>query len=372
MERKVAIVVDTNILWTGEGQPYSEGSAWTYLTAVAQERPDVVVVIPEVVLREHAAHEAREISAARKAAAKAERTVINRAARAGLTSPIPEPILSKAPIPDAAAVLVKMRGRLDDAQVVVAAMPDVSHAELVEWSLQQHPPFDTTDKGYRDALVWWTIHDLAARDHADTYVFLTNDKDFRDGEGLHPRLIDHLTSSAKVDEDCVTVVTSIKDLGDRLTALYPAPLTIDDLHACLKAGLPSALTAALVGCTIEPEDTAPYTDIQLRLPEHIETATITDVDVDLDQLRVEIHDHLADGDLYLGSGSAPIDITYDGAVHKADQYMSTVWAVIDPDRTRHYVEVSASGTAETEFTFIARRDKDGVNLQSVDQVAIHP
>jgi hypothetical protein len=72
----------------------------------------------------------------------------------------------------------------------MAPIPDVSHAEVARRSLDQRRPFDGTDRGYRDTLLWHTALDLLRE--GNSVVLVSNDKAaFVAGgldEQLHPDL----------------------------------------------------------------------------------------------------------------------------------------------------------------------------------------
>lgn len=126
------------------------------------------VVVPPVVVEELVANHAHG-----KSKADRELKALNRErSRAGL------PLLRD----DAVAVDYRafFAQFVDDSvSWEVADWPRVSHAEIVEWSLSGRAPFDGSDRGYRDALIWATVRDLAAAGHE--VAFATRDRDFEGG-----------------------------------------------------------------------------------------------------------------------------------------------------------------------------------------------
>jgi len=56
----------------------------------------------------------------------------------------------------------------------IAPVPNVSHVELVRRSLDHRRPFDGSDRGYRDALLWHTALELLRERHS--VVLVSNDK----------------------------------------------------------------------------------------------------------------------------------------------------------------------------------------------------
>lgn len=82
--------------------------------------------------------------------------------------------------------------RLRAAGVEILPYPSASHQSITERDLERRKPFSETGKGYRDALIWESVLDLAATSQ-DHIVFVTsNSRDFADGEALHGDLVSDL------------------------------------------------------------------------------------------------------------------------------------------------------------------------------------
>jgi predicted nucleic acid-binding protein len=111
--------------------------------------------------------------------------------------------------------------------------PDVGHRELVERALQRHPPFDSSgQRGYRDALIWHNVLDVARS--GNMVVFVTNDSDFRETEGgntLHRRLAKDLQQRG-IDPDRVSLAASIAEVVEQV--LEPAESILDALNGQLE------------------------------------------------------------------------------------------------------------------------------------------
>jgi hypothetical protein len=101
-------------------------------------------------------------------------------------------------MPSADELADRLRNRLAEMGATIAPVPtSLDHDTLVNWSLWAHPPFDSTDKGYRDALIWATVREVAAEAKLGcAIVFVTNDNDCCDGKEaiLHPKLVQDLTT----------------------------------------------------------------------------------------------------------------------------------------------------------------------------------
>jgi hypothetical protein len=69
--------------------------------------------------------------------------------------------------------------------------PDISHNALVSRDLARRKPFSESGKGYRDALIWYSILGLLTSESEEVAFVTANTKDFwnSDKTGLHPDLV---------------------------------------------------------------------------------------------------------------------------------------------------------------------------------------
>lgn len=389
----LVIVVDTNALWVNDSVAYDEGSHWkTVLDLARADGYGTEIVVPDVVVREHAQHEAAAISKARRETEKALRTVVNRAPRAGLTISVPDPdAMHEVVLPRRDEIAATMRSQLRAAGVKIADLPDISHSTLVDWSLDRHPPFDQSDKGYRDALLWLTVCRVAAGSGRDV-LFVTNDKDFRQHGSLHPHLKASFETTAP--DSTITLVEELSEAVKHRNTRTEASAEADDEDAeeggaeaeardefdgedvsqffaskrdILRSALPGGLDR-LIGTEISRHYDRHQAGSDLSLPGQVENAQIESIEPDLDALWIDTHENL-DGDTTLGSAIFPAEVHYDGFVHKADQFDGDpAWVVIDPDWNERYVLVSGSIEVEMEFNFII----SGEELESLDLMSISP
>jgi hypothetical protein len=92
----------------------------------------------------------------------------------------------KAPVVDEALAINdykdRLRKRLEELGAKMLPFPPIQHKDLVDRDLRRKKPFTLEGKGYRDALIWYSLLEhLKARDH--NFVFVTNNsKDFCDAE----------------------------------------------------------------------------------------------------------------------------------------------------------------------------------------------
>jgi len=363
------IVVDTNILWTAGNTPWRDTTTWNMLLLMAEVRTDVVMIVPDIVVREHANHEALAYRQAHKKAGRALRSAEFEAKRAGidLTRPLAPAAASvdATTPPTRTTIASEMRHSLSHAGIVVAPLPAVTHQELVDWSLDANPPFDSTDKGYRDALLWWSIREIANH-HPGDVIFVTNDKDFRQGEALHPVLSGHFATEHP--KRAVIMVDKLLDAFDHLPELPDlddSPVEFPSIESIVTDGLTAALeqlSGADLRHNYDQHDT-----LDISAPPDVENATVISLEPLPDTVRIDTQGTL-DGDITLGSVTATVEVHYEGYVHKAEQFVDQPdWTVVNSNWTRHYVVVEGYLTAEMEFSFIVA----GEGLTSLDLVDAH-
>ena len=117
---------------------------------------------------------------------------------------------------------------IENAGAQLVDLPDVAHRELVERSLKRQAPFDSSGKrGYRDALIWHNVLEVARS--GDAIVFATADGDFREGEESD-RLNKHLIRDLRergIDPGRFTLVRTLTEVVERV--LEPAKYMLDAL-----------------------------------------------------------------------------------------------------------------------------------------------
>jgi predicted nucleic acid-binding protein len=101
---------------------------------------------------------------------------------------------------------------LTNSGVRLLDLPDVAHRDLVERALARRAPFDDRGQaGYRDALIWHNLLEIAAS--GQMVIFVTNDGDFLDRNDrtqLHPDLVQDVRV-AGLDPTRIRPVGSLKE-----------------------------------------------------------------------------------------------------------------------------------------------------------------
>ncbi|MHA0290355.1 PIN domain-containing protein (plasmid) [Mycobacterium sp. C3-094] len=366
-------VVDTNI---AVADPSLSGVSWMRLRLLASLGP-VSVVVPEVVVLEVARQRHRDLKRHLSEGAKAWGQATGSLESAGVTLPADLPdvrTLRAHKLPPPAEIADRLRKHLDDLGATVHPIPSsLDHNTLVTWSLEEHPPFDATDKGYRDALIWATVREVAAAaPQACSVAFLSNDNDFCDGRSsiLHPQLAANLSEVtansvliARTVGDAV-LITGVAGIEDELVR---PPWDAPDLNADLAASIRS-LCDNLFGVDLHDGYRSVPFDVELPLP--VDEPTVDDIDPDLDRLDIVIHE-VFDGGTVIGDVSVPAGMRVTAYVLKAElAEIDTPWRVDDGDYNDHTALVSADLPVVLEFSFAA--DAGAVQIIELTSVQAEP
>lgn len=83
-----------------------------------------------------------------------------------------------------------------DKKVNIPTSKNVSSKKLFDRALKAKPPFDSSDRGIRDTLIWLSVVDLVSSNPKEYFCFITaNTKDFG-SEKLHKSLVEDLGKNA--------------------------------------------------------------------------------------------------------------------------------------------------------------------------------
>ncbi|WP_280422807.1 PIN domain-containing protein [Nocardia carnea] len=362
--QRPVLVFDTNMVHTDRDL----NSAYWQGLAEAVAAGEVEVVFPEVVVRETGRHIHQDEKAARKNVQNAVRAVLESLEASGLatdwpalsTLPTVKELRSTTP-PDDEGARKRFRARLSDLGFKVAPIPeDVSHDLLVDWSLRSHPPFDSTDKGYRDALIWHTVLAVAETDPQRCVVFVSNDNDcLTKGEATPKDEILAQLTDRKLE--AVEFTRSIDDALTAAQAARAAEAAAESLPVAEVWGLvyPAARDKldGLVGASLEGRDSdwALVMD-SIALVPGLESPTVSGIYFP-GQLFANSRTGYS-GRVLIGTvRTFPIDVEYEALLHKSDFYALLSdddierITVLDPDWGDHVSQVGGAFCVEAEFSF---------------------
>lgn len=377
-------ILDTNIVL---GTPRLDDVAWKKMFLVRDFGPSFTLVVPEVVVREFGRRKFADAGKRRTKGISSWSTALRDLAAAGVDLPAEVPSvrqLRDSPTVSRADHTAELRANLAEHDVDIEPIPAADHDVLVEWSLSGHPPFDETDKGYRDALIWETVKAIAvASPVGSEIVFVTNDKDFcgsaGDSGALHNDLIADLES---VTSNAVVVAKSISE-AMTLTKLDSVHAELSEDDHDLYVDISQLIAAAIPGACDDmlgmelPDfvsvDFSSEPAFKLTLPDLEGPIIVTEVDPRLDTVTVDVHEKY-EGDTQIGEARFLATVTCSGQIHKADFAISDVnWDVQDADFNEHYMEVATSAEVELTFRFLVNGNEvDSLEFESGIQVTPTP
>lgn len=267
-------VVDTNILVKeGFGASAHLSTLLSASTAVGYK-----VCIPKLVLEETAAKYAGDLLRDEQEVVK-KIAALSRLLGRRLESPV-DGLDIRA---ETELFRKRLSTQLSRADAVVLEYPETPHEELVQRAISRNKPFNEHGSGYRDALIWQTVLELATRVEGNI-VLVSQDKGFQDAQGrLHGDLTKDLESLG-LPKDRVTLATSVGDLVDEhiLPNLGTTPWS-DDIKILGQLGLNFEDSIGLMiqeACSRKQWDAS-----ELGIPWEYESPTLATVE-DVSNLKV--------------------------------------------------------------------------------------
>lgn len=240
--------------------------------------------------------------------------------------------------------------------------PKVEHAELVERSLGRRAPFDSSgQRGYRDALIWHNVLDVARSGQA--VVFATADGDFR--EPGSDRLNDHLVDDLRqhgIDPTRISLAGSLKEVVEKV--VEPALYVLDALNAQLQSdeSWGQELSKALVEVAGEEAGYVDAEDVEVGIDIEQESVASDVIEESLSYVDHCRRFAIADA-IPLGEGKFGIELWMDATAF-FDVTVSTAGFADHPEGIPASVEISADestallgGAAEVRLVYEVEYDQ---------------
>lgn len=349
---------------------------WMQLLALSA-KGHILLVVPDVVFRESVRHWKRQADQSlRTARSEFDKLKTSLGLDAGDGPPADLAIVE--------AHEQYLRDRLTSVGAQLPALPHAATPEkLLERDLAGRRPFAASGKGFRDALNWETILELAAAPTtAQIFWVSRNSTDFGDGNGLHPDLADELSDPAQV-----VLIPTLADLFRRpefSTLIQDLAASLEELEAYLSPMLATteddvpaqttdhfirfALVDAaqrLLGESVDSGYAAFEPDArygQLELPGEVEDVTIDYVDADPDTAEWQVYESY-DGTTLLVGATIEAELTFEGFVSKSAAMEPEGFVVREWDWNDHYSRVAFDRTAVLSFQL---RVEEGVGVDSIE------
>jgi hypothetical protein len=236
------VVLDANLLVAN----FRSGNAFKLLLEGARTE-QLVLVIPELVIRE-AANKHREEAAAKSRDLEKAASGLD---RLGVKVDLPEAVSATA---STVGYEHRLRRTLREVNAVIAALPAVPHDKLLTKALDRRKPFAGSDAGYRDALLWESVLEQAA---IGPTVFCTlNTRDFAetaDKTALAAELVAELAAAnlkngVRLSTDLHALVRELVDVD------VVAINEVERMLPALESALENEIEARLYDHEFRPEE----------------------------------------------------------------------------------------------------------------------
>ena len=230
--------------------------------------------------------------------------------------------------------------------------PPTSLESLSERAIARRRPFDEKGSGLRDALIWDTVVEMASK-RADLVVLITDDRDFREGDNLHPHLLDDLKRKG-IDTDRVLL---LRELSDFIAEYVRPRLKEVELEDPLKhlAELGYNLNTVIPAQVERYYSGVEWSSEALDVPSEYETIYLGGID-DFTVLEVKSPQRILETeDKLLLSMDVALDCQFDVFVFKPDWYViedTTDLEIWDPDWNRHYLLAAAQIVLNCEIELV--------------------
>lgn len=254
--------------------------------------------------------------------------------------------------------------QLKTAEAIILEYPKTPHEILVKSATSRRRPFDNNGSGYRDALIWQSVLELANRVEGNI-VLVSNDKDFRGSSNdLHDDLIEDL-ENLRLPKDKVVLVTRLPDLVDEHVRPYlgkapwEKPLDIlAEMGMNLEESIGLIIQDACAGKEWDPTE--------LDLPGEYESPTLDAVH-DVSGLNV-VDARQLPNDKYLVKIETQILGEIDVFVYKSDWYTTDDprLFLVDADWNDHYVLATIAMPLHCEINLVVEgSEAEHVKIQDV-------
>lgn len=374
---KPLVVLDTNALFD---DPYVSGGQSARLLALAR-RSKIALAIPEVVLLELQRQQRRTVVGRIDQLQKAEPKILE-SLRILQLDPSDYPLS----LPDFSALNAdtileagyrRLRERLIANSVEILPVPTVPHADVLARDLSSRLPFDSSGKGYRDALIWHSLLDRWSTTplFEDAYI-VTADDDFGTG-GLDTTLEAELPLGSVAvmvpsiqallgrDEIASLYIEVQRQLEDAALASSDAALAEElaggrDTHEAMSEVAEVAVRSAVDSLGGKELSHAQRTNMRLsRAFDGLElVSAMAKGDFDL-----ALYDQF-DGETLLGQASMTAEVEFSAFVEKEDAAILADPAVRVEGWDHDMAEVSI--WRDARLTFDLRVDVPGAVVEDID------
>jgi hypothetical protein len=233
----------------------------------------------------------------------------------------------------------------------------VSTAALLERDLAERKPFNSSGKGFRDALIWESVLEhIRSTPHLSSGILATgNAKDFADASGaLDEHLQSEVTSLGAHVSLALSLSAAAAELEDEADEELELRLELAEAASPDPEDeiFPAVIAAAerLVGTSVGERWEVPSTGLILHVPSDLDDPTVASLDIEPASFVVSAYDRY-DGDTILFQAEIDAEVSVEAFATKADYFAGLEEGVelLDSDWNDHYVWVSYSVSARLRF-----------------------
>ena len=230
--------------------------------------------------------------------------------------------------------------------------PPTPLESLSERAISRRRPFNDKGSGLRDALIWDSVVEMASK-HAEQVVLITGDGDFREGDNLHPHLIDDLKKKG-INTERVVLFRELSDFIAEYIRPHLEEVELEDPLKCISE-LGYNLNTVIPAQIERYYSGVEWSSDALSVPIEYETIYLGGIE-DFTVLEVKSPQRVlkAENKLLLSMDVA-LDCQFDVFVFKPDWYIiedTTDLEIWDPDWNRHYLLASTQITLNCEIELV--------------------
>lgn len=266
----------------------------------------------------------------------------------------------------------ELLARIEAAEGKVLPYPDVPHERLTKRALARKKPFADSGAGYKDALIWESLMELASQGDERIVLVSRNRRDFGDNKGdLHPDLASYLQEQG-IDPRRISLVEGLQSFVEQFVT--PALEQLQQVAAQMGTGTYLGLDLAELIAVRGPEllGGQELNPADIGFPPEYENPTISL----LEDVKVETVKDVRG----LSSGELLVELTvstsceFDFFIFKSDWYAldeEDEPYIFDSDWNNHYMAASKSRQVEMDLTLTldpSSKTVTSMDLESIESV----
>lgn len=347
------IILDTNVLT----KDYQLQGGWILKLGDASQKLGYEVLIPQVVVDEIFHQYRMEMEEAYSTYQRGVR-MLNRFGTKSVKNATEDDFVAKTCLEKE----IKYMERLKDLGIKILPYPKVAHSEVVRKELYGKKPFVSSQKGYRDSLIWETVKEqlMPVKDLlGETQIlFLSaNTRDFADKKKkLHPELQEEFTTEGYTD-NAIELVSDLEKffsetINTELEEFDNIAKTLLDKRKFNRLNLDEELSTLIYEEYVINEVLTVDKEAELPIiPREFENPEVQDVSLG-DVTNVEVH-KLSDGTAIVDCEISAL-VNLEGYIYRGDMALfdeENMPEIIDWEWNEHYYLAATQAKVKATASF---------------------